>query len=87
MLRGNGSMTMLVLYLSLLADSGIMGDGGRRFTLGSHTARYLQEITLMVERMQDPRQGSGPNPTLYPEIHPDASPATSRLAAYADAKK
>lgn len=39
---------------------------------------------LTLERMQDPSQGSSPYTTIYPEIHSDASPTTSRLAAYAD---
>ena len=39
---------------------------------------------LTAERMQDPSKGSSPYTSIHPEVHPDASPATSRLAQDAD---
>jgi len=42
---------------------------------------------LMIERMQDPSKGLGPYTSVHPEIYPDASPATSRLAQNADVEE
>ena len=42
---------------------------------------------LTAERMQDPSQGLGPYTSIYPEIHPDASSTTSRLAQDADVEE
>ena len=42
---------------------------------------------LIIERMQDSSKGSSPYTSVHPEIHPDAGPATSRLAQNADVEE
>jgi hypothetical protein len=54
------------------------------FGLGS-PSHAIQVLT--AERMQDLSQGSSPYTSIYPEIHPDASSTTSRLAQDADIEK
>jgi hypothetical protein len=66
---------------------------GRRASISDHGLPPVPSFTcrssteLMSERMQDPSQRLGPYTSIYPEIHSDASPTTSRLAQDADVEE
>jgi hypothetical protein len=66
---------------------------GRRPSISGHGHPPLPSFScgisteLIPERMQDPSKGFSPYTSIYPEVHPDASSITSRLAQDADVEE